>query len=827
MAKARKLKPSALRWRCPASWVSTRPGKGPADVVTGLIGQSRALDALQMGIGIRSRGYNIFVSGIAGTHKTSTVRELLQRMQLNCPVLHDHLFVHNFQDPYRPRHLRLPMGGGPALARAMDEWVRSLQRTLPRILTDKGHVEQRKALIGRYRRAESLLFERIGKRAEQSGLVLVQVQSEEGAHPDIFFRFGEEVLAPEQLAALPPEEQPSEERLADLVSMRKELLERLEKAAYEARALALRLVRESQALDEKAATEQVKVVTGQLLEELPEDEELQDWIGEAAVFALDNLSLFSRGAPTPLDESGDEGDEDAELAAAGRSLGLEVFSVHVVRNAESDGRDGCPVRIESHPTYSNLFGVVERPALSAGPGHFHEAVQGGTLLSADGGYLVLNANDVFRETAVWRTLKRVIQSGRLQIHGLESVSPLGLTGVRPQSIPVDIKVILIGEDSLYEALHDSDYDFPKLFKVKAEFDDTVPRDKQHARRLGTFLAEVASSEGLPSLNPSALQLLYEWAVRDAGRRDRLTARVHYLADLVREAAYFAQMSGSKTIGDAQIANAIRGREHQHNLDAEHHTKMILQGILHVDTDGKRVGSLNALTVVAYGPTHFGRPARISAAVGVGDDSVTNIEREVNLSGPIHDKGVLLLESFFLERFGAIRQLPFKASLVFDQSYGPIDGDSASSTEVYALLSALSGLPLRQDIAVTGAVSSHGEILAIGGANEKIEGFFAVCRERGLTGKQGCIIPKSNVDDLMLRNTVIRAVEKGEFHIWATETIGQGIELLTGVSAGRRRKSGTYPPESVFGRVEARLAEFEQIKDGKDKGGDSSSKKSAK
>ncbi len=788
---SRKLRNNELRWTCPKSWIP-KSRKSGGDPLSNFIGQERALEALEMGLSVDAPGYNIFVAGLESGQKFATLAPLLERVRMNCQGMRDHVYVHNFDDPVRPQHLSLPSGSGNQLAQAMRDWIAALRREIPRALNSSEHQSRREKLIRRYANAEEQLFRRLSRRAGTAGLSLIQVEDESGTHPDFFFPVDDSAIPLNEVAKLADGKRPSEAKLRRLKMAREGLLEQLQKASHKSRLLGLRLNREVQNLDELRVQNLVQGLTIATSEEVDCDEELAAWLGSCAGFALRNLQLFYR----PEDQQAD--DDDSE------QIGLEVFEVNVVRSAPSDD---CPTIFEIHPNYSNLFGAVERRRLGSGPGFFHLAIRPGSLLAADGGVLVLHARDILKEAEVWRALKRTLQNHVLEIHTLEGLSPLGVTGVRPEPAPIDLKVVLVGESELYETLQESDYDFDDIFKVKAEFDEEKSLEQRNVTQLCHALRERAKDEELLPFSVSGLQALVERAVRDAGRRSRISARVNDLFDYAREANYWARKSRKRRIDRSAVDRARQQFRHQHDLEPEWHKRSVLEGVQRIDTDGAVVASINALTVVSIGPLSSGRVARISASVATGDDSCLNIEREVDLSGPIHNKGMLILESFMRNRFGQKRALPIKAAIAFDQSYGPIDGDSASSTETYALLSAIGGFPLRQDLAVTGAVSMDGDILAIGGANEKIAGFFELCNARGLTGSQGVLIPASNVDDLMLEDDLLDACKAGKFHLYAIDNIDQGISLLSGLAAGRRRKDGNFPPDTVMGLVEAGLAQF--------------------
>ena len=794
---ARPLRAKQLRWTCPPSWIPRKHKTDEnVDITSRLFGQQRALDLIQMGLAVQSPGYNVFVCGIGGNDRAEVVQELLTRLNLVCNPPRDHVFVHNFEDPMSPRHLMFEPGGGEALAEGIHRWVFALSREIPRLLKSEEHMQRRHRLFARYQKAESQLFRRLESRLRKRGLSLVTVEDDRGVHRDVHFLVDGEALPPEAVLQMDEKERPPAEELAKRMKDRERQLGAVDTAVRKSRALGLRLLRESASLDEAIVQEAVEGLTIALAEELEADHTLGAWLGDCAQFALANPSLF-----------GHQPDEEEEDRSNRR--GLEVFEVNRVRTLREPE---CPVVFEPHPNYSNLFGTVERSRMSNGPGHVHMAVRPGSLLLADGGFLVLDARDIFKEAEVWRALKRTLQNGGLSVHALESLSPLGVTGARPQAIPIDLKVVLVGDSNLYEALHDDDFDFPHIFKVRAEFDDSLELSKENVAEIVRCLRDLAVHEQLVEPSRDGLQALVERAVHDAERRNRVSVRMPLLYDFLREASYYAEQKG-KTRIDREAVNTAREQfRAQHALDAEWHRRHMLEEVYRIDTEGQVVGSVNGLTVVSLGPMSFGRPARISAMVAAGDESYTNIDREVDLAGSIHNKGMLMLENFMRWRFGAKRGITARMSLVFDQNYGPIDGDSASTAELFALLSALAEIPLDQGLAVTGSLSMRGDVQAIGGINQKIEGFFDLCRARGLNGHQGILMPKINIEDLMLPQHLIDEVEAGRFHIHAIEHVDQGIALLTG-----------RPAQEVYEGVRKRLAALDQeskAEDGKSEKPDS-------
>lgn len=791
--RARRLRASHARWSCPARWIPpARKSAAEPDVQTGLVAQSRALEALRMGLAVPGPGFHVFVAGLGGADEAERVVGLIEQLRMQCPLPRDHVFVHNFSDAVRPMHLELASGQASALMAGMDRWVRTLTREIPKLLESDAHVERRHRLYARYQKAEEQLFRRFGRRLQTQGLELVSIEDDEGRRRDIFARVGEQLLPIESLAELPRAGRPNAATRKRLLAARTQARMDLRKVQRKARALGLRLLDQVQQLDASEVTELVENLTLALAEEIDADLDLAGWLGECARHAHTNPQLFLRGGQR----------EDNETEAADSTLGTEVFDVNIVR--KNDGGLACPIVFEQHPNYSNLFGTVERHLLRDGMGRTHVAVRPGSLLAADGGFLVLNARDIFREAQVWRALKRTLQTGRLEVHALESLSPLGVTGVRPAPVPIDIKVILVGSPGLYEHLHENDSDFPELFKIKAEFEDSMPLEEGPVGELASMLRVGCAQQDLLPLARDGVQALVERAVALAGRRGRISTELPVLIDFAREADYFARMEGSRSLRRSHVDSAREAFRKMHNSDSEWHLRQILNGIYQIDSDGTAVGRVNALTVVSLGPLSAGRPAPVSAVVAAGDESYLNVERDIDLSGPIHNKGVLMLESFMRHRYGQERALPIKVSLTFDQNYGPIDGDSASSTELYALLSAIADLPIRQDIAVTGAVDMRGNVMAIGGIEAKVRGFWELCKARGFTGEQGVLLPESNVADLMLDPAIVEDVRAGRFHLWAIDHVDAGIALLTGLS-----------PAAVRKKIEQALDEFDRKSDDKE------------
>jgi ATP-dependent Lon protease len=567
--------------------------------------------------------------------------------------------------------------------------------------------------------------------------------------------------------------------------------------------LSRELASEMNYLEQEAAS----VLVDGVIEELKEkysSTHIAEYLEEVRHHVLDNLEPFKER----------EGEEEQVPAEAGPGPRAErgerdPFRVYGVNVILAHGeQETCPVIFETIPTYANLFGTVHRSYDTRGGWNsdFMD-LRGGSLLRADGGFLVMYALDTLTETGVWRTLKRTLNHGKLEIQPVETFFPFSTAALKPEPIEVHAKIILIGDRDMYELLYDYEDDFKKIFKVRVEFDEEMKWDEEVLRQYGGRLRKLCDDEKLLPFDRTAVAAILEHGVRIAGRRGKITTRFFDLADLARESAYAARNNGTKVITAAHVKDALDAKIERHNLLESKIREMIEQNLLFIDTTGERVGQVNGLSVLEIGGYAFGKPVRITASAAMGKIGIINVERESNLSGRFHDKGVQIISGYIRRTFAQDKPLSLSASLCFEQSYSGVDGDSASSTEIYALLSALSGVPIRQEMAVTGSVNQQGDVQPIGGVNQKIEGFYDVCRLKGLTGTQGVLIPAENVDDLMLRDDVIEAVAKGQFHIYPVATIEQGIEILTGAPAGKRNASGKFEPESVFGKADARLSEM--------------------
>ncbi len=776
---SRELEARELRWTCPLEWI---PEGGTASVepADGIVGQDRAVEAIAFGLEVPGVGFNVFVTGLSGTGRLTTIKQFLDRLAEDGPVPRDVCFVQNFDRPEEPRALQLEAGAGRRLRDGVARMVEELRETVPSLLAAKEFRERVELAVANLRRQERDIIGAFEAQVEKAGFRLVQIQTGETVHPDVLPVVEDEPVPLEQLEVLvgegkiPPEEakrlQEGYEKLSERLQEVFEAVGRLrEKMQEQVEQVRLALVRPILARSVAQVRKQVgDPAADEYLEALRKDIE-------------ENLDLLG---------------EDEEIVRWQVNLAVD--------NAQTRGR---PVVLETEPTYTNLFGAVERRLLPSGEARTDfTRIRAGSLLRANGGFLVLNADDALAEPRVWPALKRALKYRRVQIQSMESLV-LGASTLKPEAVPLDLKVVVIGDRGVYDLLYRYDKDFSKIFKILADFDSVLPADQEGAGNVVAVLAKVIREEGLLDLDREGLAAMLEVAVRQARWRRRLSSRFSDLADILREASHRARSAGASRIGKEHVQTTVRAQLRRHGLTEERMLDSYREGLYLVRTRGEAVGQVNGLAVYDLGHHAFGRPMRITAQVGLGREGVINVERRAGLSGPTHDKGVQILTGFLRGTFARRVPLSIACSVTFEQSYGGIDGDSASSTEVYAILSALSDLPVRQDIAVTGSVDQYGNVQPIGGVNEKIEGFFKVCREEGLTGTQGVMIPATNVGDLHLDPQVVEAVEAGQFHVWAVERIEEGIELLTGVPAGEWTGDGGWTPDSVYARCQERLDEM--------------------
>jgi predicted ATP-dependent protease len=792
----RELAADALSWTCPEEWV---PWTGLEDVQPAdtIVAQDRAVEAIGFGLDMRGIGYNVFVTGLSGTGRLTTIKRFLDQEAGDGPTPDDVCFVFSFRAPEEPRAVFLAAGAGRRLRDGMEELVDQLSKHIPEMLSDTEFRRRVDRAVADLKERERTIVTEFEKELAGAGFQLVHIQIGPLSRPEILPQVDDKPVPLEELPKLVEKGTVEAGRAEEMQELHARFTERLHEvfqAVAEIRVQAQERV-------EKIKTDLLGPAIDEMVDRVAaavDDERARDYLDAVRADVRDNLDRFT------TDASDDEGGER-----------FQRWRVNLaVDNAETKGR---PVVLETEPSYTNLFGTIERSLTPSGEiSTSFLKIRAGSLMQANGGYLVLNAEDLLMEARVWPGLKRALKYRRVQIQTLESLI-LGAAVLKPEPVPLRVKVVVIGDRRIYDALYRYDSEFSKVFKVLADFDSVISPSSDAARDILSVLRKVADEEGLLMLDRSGMAAILEEAVRMGRWRHRFSSRFSDLSDLLREASWHAGRDGADRISASHVGTAQAAYQRRHGLTEDRTHDFIAEGVVHVDTDGVAVGTVNGLAVHDLGHHRFGRPSRISARVGVGRDGVINIERQAGLSGPTHDKGVQILTGFLRGTFAQRVPLTMSCSVTFEQSYGGIDGDSASSTEIYAILSSLADLPIRQDIAVTGSVDQHGRIQAIGGVNEKIEGFFRVCDERGLSGTQGVMIPGTNVGDLQLDAEVRQAVTDGRFHVWSVETVEEGIELLTGVPAGEWADDGWSPEDGVYARCASRLEDMSRLmrKAGKD------------
>ena len=769
----------------------------------GLIGQDRALKAIEFGLEVDKRGYNLFVTGLTGTGKASAIKRHLQAIiderkpegvRFN---IYDWCYVHNFVDPDTPQMLRLPPGRGKLLHEGLDELLRTLREEIPKVFATEEYTSQRKRVEeegrGSYQKTlqeleSEVRAENFGLQVSPSGVNLYPLTEEGSPIPaEEFVRLGEE------------ERSAIEEKRGRLLQRVQDTMEQLRTIETDARDKVRELDR---TVGELSLSELFRSLT-EGWEGLPE---VNNYIAALKEYSLNNLSLFTRDGGNPPAQIPQEG---PQLPSTTQRNPFLPFEMNVLVDNSATG--AAPIIIESNPTWGNLFGRIERRAFMGAYFSDHTMLKSGSIHHANGGYLVLNGRDLLMNPGVWEGLKRAIRDkeARLEDPAVQSglIAPQGL---RPQAVPWDSKVIVTGDEALYRLLSGYDQeDFWEMFKVKAEFDSQIDLTPESVAAYCSFICGICQAEGLLHCDRGGVAQIVEYGARLVADQTKLSSRFGQIQDLLIEGDYWARKDASPVITGEHVKKALDEKTYRLNLVEEKIRRLICEGTLMVDLSGEVVGQVNGLVVYDLGDFSFGRPARIVAKTFAGRRGVINIEREAQLSGRIHDKGVLILSGYLGWKFAQNKPLSLSASLSFEQSYEGVEGDSASSTELYAILSSLAELPINQGIAITGSVNQKGEIQPIGGANQKVEGFFEICRVQGLTGKQGVIVPHQNVKNLMLRDEVVEAIKEGKFRIYAVKSIDEGIEILTGVPGGERQPDGSYPEGTVNYLVDYRLRELAQ------------------
>jgi lon-related putative ATP-dependent protease len=779
----RRLRPEDLRAVCdPASLAFASTAELPA--LEGLVGQDRAASATAFGVGMAQAGYNLFVLGSPRTGRTSAMKRVLAERAQKDPVPPDCCYVHNFSDPYRPTALVLPPGRASELRTEMARLTEECRERVPRAFEGEEFDRQKSRIMEHLARRQQAEIERLQTAARAQGFAVLHRPGGLALAPAP----QGEPLTTEEYEALP------EAARGELEARGRRMQEQVEATLRQLR----QFEREARLAHEKLVGEIAAAAVRQLIQELREQfagleavaRYLTDVEADLVGHAEEFRTLGTDKPPLPF--------------LPGPGAFLDRYRVNVL--VDRTQAHGAPVVLEANPTYSNLVGRTEHRAQFGTLVTDFTLIRPGALHVANGGYLILEATDVLRNPMVWDALKKALKSRSIRIEDpLEEWRLASAAGLQPEPITMSIKVVLIGSPLLYYLLCAFDEDFRELFKVKVDFDDSLPRTPEYELLYARFVAGACRDEGLRHFSPDGVARLVEHCSRLVSDQGRLTARLGDLLDLIRESSFWAVERGGDVVTGADVSHAIAQKTYRENLLEERSARLIAEGTLLISTDGAAVGQVNGVAVLALGGHAFGRPSRITARTFAGEPGVVDIEREAKLGGPIHSKGVMILSGFVAGRYAREQPLAFSASLTFEQQYEEIEGDSASSAELYALLSSLAGIPLDQGLAVTGSVNQLGQIQPVGGVNEKIEGFFDVCRARGLTGRQGVVIPEANARHLMLREDVVEAVRQDRFHIYAVATVDEGLALLSGRPAGERGPDGRFAPESFNAAVDAALA----------------------
>lgn len=791
MLAKKRLKPEMVFKECDTGLFHFET-TGEIPSLESIIGQDRAVKAMEFGLKIKRHGYNIFITGLTGTGKISYARTSTMEVAEKQPVPDDWCYLNNFKNPDAPIAVNLPAGLGSLFARDIATLLEEFNESIPKAFNTDDYERQKGAILKEFQEIRSTLMEELNNAAMEKGFVIKRSGTGFLSIPS---RDGKEL---------------SEE---DFNQLGKEEKEAMEKMSTEVQLKAMEIVRRIQN-EEKKLKEKFKELehkTGHfavdyLIDDLKEKYEdypmVVQYLEALQEDVLENLSDF-------------KDDEDEKqlpfpwLKRSGQETAAKKYFVNlIIDNKETKG---APVVVETNPTYYNLIGRIEYENHLGTLNTDFTMIKGGALHKANGGYLILQAKDVLLNLGSWEVLKRVLTNKEVRIESIgEQYAILPMASLKPQPIPLDVKVILIGNPYLYHLLYTHDEDFRKLFKLKVDFETVMDRSPENIRHMANFISTHCQREGLKHFDRLAVARVVEYSSRLAEHQEKLTTCFNEIVEVLYEADTWAMIAGSDIVSGTHVEKAIREKVFRSDKYEQKFQEMIDEGKILLDLDGEKIGQVNGLAILDMGDYFFGKPSRITVATYLGRRGIVNIERESKMSGRIHDKGVLILSGYLGQKYAAETPLTLTASICFEQSYEGVDGDSASSTELYALLSSLAGVPLKQNIAVTGSVNQKGEIQPVGGITRKIEGFFTSCKLRGLTGEQGVMIPRQNIVNLMLEEEVARAVKEGKFHIFAVDTVDEGIEILTGIPAGERGENGRYPEGTINFLVQQKLEMYNDL-----------------
>ncbi len=781
-----ELSPSELRSICDPKTFSFKNTSeiAPLDEV---IGQERAVQAIDFGLNMTSPGYNIFVTGIEGTGKSTIIRDIVNRHAATLPSPVDWCMVNNFKDEYRPKTISVPTGEATRFSKTMNKLIEDLKKELPKAFEHESYQERQSEIQKKYSDQKRDILKNLEISALEKNIQINRTKAGYQTIPIV----DEKPLAPDEFLALPKEKKDEIEEKINLVQSE------IEATVREINKVNQAMNSQVERLMEEVTLFVVKDRIDLIKDEYKDHSSILDYLSEVQEDILENVKDF---IASPEAQSPIEG-----LMFQASKPSFNRYEVNVL--VEQDPSAGAPVIFETNPTYYNVFGQIEKRAHMGTITTDFSLVQAGSLLRANGGYLIMEIESVLMNPFVWEALKRTLQNKLLSIEDIGSELGYITSSLRPKPIPMEVKVILMGSYQLFHKLQNYDSKFNKIFKVRADFDYEVQKNDDTIQKYARFIARVCKEEELLPLTPKGVAAIVEYGEKYISSKNKLSIRFGPVMGILKEADYWARKDNSELVSEKYVVKAFNEYRFRYNLYEEKIHESYVDETIMIDVSGDVVGQANALSVFQIGDISFGRPSRITAETYMGKQGVINIEREAKLSGKTHDKGVLILSGYLGRTFAQSYPLSLSISITFEQSYGGIDGDSASSTELYAIISSLADIPIHQGIAVTGSVNQKGKIQAIGGVNQKIEGFFDVCKEKGFTGKQGVLIPKANIKNLMLKKEVIDAVKDKKFHIYQVSTVEEGIEILTGMPAGTPDDAGNYPEDTVYYKVQEKLKKY--------------------
>ncbi|MBD3171074.1 AAA family ATPase [Candidatus Bathyarchaeota archaeon] len=783
-----KLDYSKARKTCPEDFI-TCEATSELKPLTEIIGQERAVKALQFGLDIQEEGFNVYVAGLPGTGKKTAITTFLEQKAKEIEVPPDWCYVYNFEENQKPNALKLPPGKGSDFVKDMEKFVENMKNAIVTAFESEDYANRREETLKEYEEKKQELMRELNEKAQEAGFVIQRSQIGMVIVPVI----NGQVINEQQFRMLPQNVR------EDIQERRRKLQDEMRSALREFRDID----REAESEIEKFNREVANFALDPLLERLKEEYgeikeclEYLEAVREDVLENLDNIVGAQQEPDNPL----------AQMMARNRPDPTDRYQVNLI--VDNSKLEGAPVVMEMNPGHDRLFGAVEKEARFGALVTNYTMIRGGSAHDSNGGFLIIPIEELAKNPGSYDTLKRTILNKELEIEELAArLGYISTRSLNPEPIPFTAKVILVGEPRFYNMLYQLDSEFKKVFKVKAEFDSTMDRTPENIQEYAKFMCTLSNKEELKHLDSTGIAEIVEYSSRLASDQEKLSTQFADVSDIIRESNYYAKQDDNEYITGDHVKQAIEAKVYRSNLIEEKISEMIERGSILVDTDGEIVGQVNGLAVMGLGDYMFGKPTRITASIGLGKKGIIDIEKQAEMGGPTHTKGVHILTGFLTNRYAKRHPLSLTARLTFEQSYSGIDGDSASSTETYALMSALSEVPINQGFAVTGSVNQKGEVQAIGGVNQKIEGFYDLCKFRGLTGDQGVVIPESNVKNLMLRDDVVKAIEEEKFHIYPVKNIDEGIEVLTGVPAGEPDEKGKFPKDTINYMVQERLDEM--------------------